>query len=342
VAISKWTQNFRYRVLDAAKDAIADLSDAKMLSGTAKTTNFAFVRRYIHEDGTFSGIHVKNVSSTKIVRHETEADDTVQIVRFVREDKKDILIANWQAHAAHAIETFRDAVSGEIPYHFRDKLLQKDDDLLVALFFGASGNINLTVRIPSLDICNANYVKTGARLGDAVLAELENLKETEAGKITVLSQYYVAPYRTVDGERVEDAKLVAAAGEHDSAEYNEMMVKYGFNSRYEVSTLISLGNNQGKNGKIMLRTIAFGDLTFAAVPYEMFDTNGMEVKSASPYKTTFILATTNGSHGYMPSEIAVRNGGYEVYTSIYKYGTAEKIVGELLEMLGKMKTGSSE
>jgi hypothetical protein len=92
----------------------------------------------------------------------------------------------------------------------------------------------------------------------------------------------------------------------------------------------------------MLRTIAFGDLAFAAVPYEMFDTNGMEVKSASPYKTTFILATTNGSHGYMPSEIAVRNGGYEVYTSIYKYGTAEKIVGELLEMLGKMKTGSSE
>ena len=337
VAIAKWTQDFRYRVLDAAKDAIADLSDAKMLSGMAKTTNFAFVRRYIHEDGTFSGIHVKNKSTTKVVRHETEADDTAQIVRFVREDKKDILIANWQAHAAHAIETFRDAVSGDIPYHFREKLQQKDDDLLVALFFGASGNINLTVKIPSLDICGANYRKVGARLADAVYGELENLKEIDAGKINILSSYCVSPYRDVSKEQVENAKLVTAAGEPGSAEYEEMLVKYGFNSKYEVNTVISLGSRQGQNGRIMLRTIAFGDLAFAAVPYEMFDTNGMEVKSASPYKTTFILATTNGSHGYMPSEVAVKNGGYEVYTSNYKYGTAEKVVGELLEMLGKMK-----
>lgn len=336
-AIVKWTSLFRGQVIEAAVAAIADLSSAKMLSGVAKTTNYAFVRRYIHEDGSFSGIHVKNTSPTKIVAHESEADDTVQIVRFVREDKKDILIANWQAHAAHAIIKYRDAVAGDIPYHFRKRIEEKNDDLLVALFFGASGNINLTPKIQSRNMFNADYVKVGTFLAAEVCEQLENLREMETGKISVLSAYCVSPYREVSKEEVERAELALAAGEPGSAEYEEALVKYGFNSRYEVNTVISLSNRQGKNGEILLRTIAVGDLAFAAVPYEMFDTNGMEVKSNSPYKMTFILATTNGSQGYMPSAIAVPNGGYEVYTSSYKYGTAEKVVGKLLDMLDEMK-----
>ena len=336
-AIVKWTSLFRSQAIEAAVAAIADLSSAKMLSGVAKTTNYAFVRRYIHEDGSFSGIHVKNVSQTKIVAHETEADDTVQIVRFVRDGKKDILIANWQAHAAHAIIKYGDAVAGDIPYHFRKRIEEKDDDLLAALFFGASGNINLTPKIQSRNMCNADYVKVGTFLAATVYDQLEELSEMKTDRISVLSSYCVAPYRDVSSEEVERAELVLAAGEPGSAEYEEALVKYGFNSRYEVSTVISLSERQGKNGEIMLRTIAVGDLAFAAVPYEMFDTNGMEVKTGSPYKMTFILATTNGSQGYMPSAIAVPNGGYEVYTSSYKYGTAEKVVGKLLEMLNEMK-----
>lgn len=341
-AIVKWTSLFRLQTIEAAVAAIADLSSAKMLSGVAKTTNYAFVRRYIHEDGSFSGIQVKNISQTKIVAHETEADDTVQIVRFVRDDKKDILIANWQAHAAHAIIKYGDAVAGDIPYHFRKRLEEKDDDLLAALFFGASGNINLTPKIQSRNMCNADYVKVGTFLAAAVYGQLENLCEMETGKISALSSYCVAPYREVSSEEVDRAELVLAAGEPDSAEYEEALVKYGFNSKYEVNTVISLSGRQGQNGEMMLRTVAVGDLAFAAVPYEMFDTNGMEVKTGSPYKMTFILATTNGSQGYMPSAIAVPNGGYEVYTSSYKYGTAEKVVAKLLDMLDEMKNTASK
>ena len=44
--LSSWTGKMSVYVAQAAKDAIADLSDATMFIGDAKSTNLAFVRRY--------------------------------------------------------------------------------------------------------------------------------------------------------------------------------------------------------------------------------------------------------------------------------------------------------
>ena len=42
---------FANKMVEAAKTAIADLTDAEMYYGTAKTTGMAWVRRWVHEDG---------------------------------------------------------------------------------------------------------------------------------------------------------------------------------------------------------------------------------------------------------------------------------------------------
>ena len=65
----------------------------------------------------------------------------------------------------------------------------------------------------------------------------------------------------------------------------------------------------------------------------MFDTNGMQLKEASPLDMTFVLTNANGWAAYIPSADAVLHGGYEVYTTKYVFGTAEKVVEELLSML---------
>ena len=78
-----------------------------------------------------------------------------------------------------------------------------------------------------------------------------------------------------------------------------------------------------------------GDLAFVSAPFEMFDTTGMYIKENSPYEMTFIMTCTNGSFGYVPSENAFVNGGYEVYTSRFVKGTAEKAADILLELIKK-------
>ena len=52
---------------------------------------------------------------------------------------------------------------------------------------------------------------------------------------------------------------------------------------------------------------------------------------------TFVLTCAGGAGGYVPAAGAVPHGGYEVYTTSYEFGTAEKVVTELLAMLEKLE-----
>ena len=63
----------------------------------------------------------------------------------------------------------------------------------------------------------------------------------------------------------------------------------------------------------------------------------MEVKNASPYKTTFVCAYTNGHNGYIPSALAYSHGEYEVYCSMYEAGTGELFSNEMIKILNKLK-----
>ena len=83
--------------------------------------------------------------------------------------------------------------------------------------------------------------------------------------------------------------------------------------------------------------VSIGDIAFAAAPYEMFDTNGVEIRNASPFNMTFICAYTNGHMGYIPSALAFPHGGYEVYVSRFVSGTAETTVNTIVSMLQENK-----
>jgi hypothetical protein len=79
--------------------------------------------------------------------------------------------------------------------------------------------------------------------------------------------------------------------------------------------------------------ISIGDISFVWCGYEMFDTNGMEIKAATPDKMTFILAYTGDALGYIPSINSVPNGSYEVYATDFKYGTGEEVAQKLIKLL---------
>ena len=127
--------------------------------------------------------------------------------------------------------------------------------------------------------------------------------------------------------------------------------EYGCESIKEVNSIISRNDdkNYGATRDHLLGAISFGDLAFIAAPYEMFDTNGMQIKTGSPFEMTFIITNAGGAGAYVPSEQAVKNGGYEVYTAVDEFatydkdgnvvtkGTAERMVDKFIEMLNEHK-----
>jgi hypothetical protein len=327
--LNKWKELY-YKAIDTAiAEALADLKPTTAEIGTAKTTGFAFVRRYIMEDGSFKGIHTNN-PSTAYKEHETEADDTMQVIRFNRTDAKDIVMVNWQAHPAHAIDMFPNMITSDFVHYFR-KGAEEQYDINFAFFQGASGNINLHSYVKGKKIYN-NYMQVGLAL-PAVLGEaLENMTPVSLGKIKAERVDFDVTVNHADDHLYD--KALEVNKEKDATKQKELIAKYGFQSKYEASSIITR-YNYGVTETFSLSAISFGDLGFASTPYEMFDTNGMEVKDGSPFKMTFVCSCTNGSWSYVAADHAYENGGYEVYNCKFVRGTAEAVVGELLRLLNK-------
>ena len=109
-------------------------------------------------------------------------------------------------------------------------------------------------------------------------------------------------------------------------------------SSLQYETSVYDGRWDGGIKKVNFSAFTIGDIGFAAAPYEMFDTNGKEVRDASPCKMTFVCSLTNGGFGYVPSAYAYPHGAYEVEISGFKQGSGEEFAQELVRLLNLCKS----
>ena len=87
---------FFKRVTDAAGFAIADLKEAKLFVATGDAKEVSYIRRFVMKDGT-SKMYPKK-DDPDVVRADGTPDETVQLLKIVREGGHDIAIVNFQTH----------------------------------------------------------------------------------------------------------------------------------------------------------------------------------------------------------------------------------------------------
>lgn len=88
-------------VMSSVYIALQDRKPSKIRIGTTEAKGLTFVRRYLCNDGSLVGVGNPINQEFDIACHETQADEQVQLVRFVREEGKDILLCQWQSHGDH-------------------------------------------------------------------------------------------------------------------------------------------------------------------------------------------------------------------------------------------------
>ena len=89
---------------------------------------------------------------------------------------------------------------------------------------------------------------------------------------------------------------------------------------------------------ITINALCVGDLAFALAPYEMFDTNGMEIKANSPFMMTMVLTLANqGSIGYLPTRMSFEHGSYAADTCRFSPGIGEALAEEFVKLLNQIK-----
>lgn len=346
-AIGKYIPEYIAGIAKAAADAMADRSPATMETGVGYTEGLNFVRHYTTSAGTLYGDNLTLPNGATITGHTSEPDNEIQLICFKRaaEDKKDILAVNWQAHAKldSSGETAegqanRPRLSADYVGAVRD-YVETNTDCLFAFYLGAAGNLNANSKMAAENVSTECKV-FGKALGNHILEGMKSLAPVETGVVKAVQRKVLIPI-----DHSEDALAAEAAQVYNHwKETNDyagaMKLAEGteIKSPYHAMSIVSRSQNTSKGRNIEMNAIRIGSVGFITAPYEMFDTNGMAIKDASPFDTTFIMTCSNGHNDYIAAAYAFENGGsYEVHNRVFAKGTAEDLQNQYIAMLNELK-----
>jgi len=196
------------KTVDAAVAALADLSPATM-SGTYTRVEekISCVRHYLLSDGTYMGEKVGSVPKTELIGHTRQPDNLLQMVKFSREGKKDIVMMNWQAHYLGSKLDYN-AITADYPGVAR-AYVEKELDCQSIFIVGASGNLNSWSQFPDeLDV--TYHTELGQLLGEKI-AEMDNhLTPLRADDVQVKAVLRPTPTKN-DPAITEDVPLYAVS-----------------------------------------------------------------------------------------------------------------------------------
>jgi hypothetical protein len=230
-----WVQK---KMVEAATLALEDLKPARMFTGTTQTKGLNFVRHYVLESGGIKGDNYGDLDDSPIVGHTSEADPTMQLVRFSREGGKDVFLVNWQTHPHRAGGAAKPDVTADIVGSMREKM-ESQLDCLMAYFSGGSGNINPKSRIPEENI-TADYLEQGYALADCALAAVPFMQEAALGKLRACQVLYPSKVNHTQDHLLEAAQKIV----QDWKETNDHLaalkagVPYGIHSPYHAGCII--------------------------------------------------------------------------------------------------------
>lgn len=305
---SAYQEYWQAALVRAAGEALADLAPVKETGiGAIEVEHMNWVRHWRTAEGVMAGV---NFAAGTHMGTTEFADPDLQLIRFAREGRKDVVMLNWQAHATSASsggiafgKANRAHISADYPGYLRRFMERQDDGILVAYYNGACGNVVLNSRDRTM-LPYRRYTETpaliGERLGRYALKALERLTPVETGAVQSLRQQHTA-----------------------------ISVKEGEITREFEQDAVSVGSA----------------LAFVTAGYEMFNCHGKTVKARSPFGMTFVLSNTQGNN-YVPSFQAAHYGilgpaqrtAFEAGSVACRVasGTGEDLVDGMIGLLGRL------
>ncbi len=322
------------RFADVAKMAVDDMSEAVPCTAEAQAVrDIAFVRRYWLEDGTVA----TNPSSKgpKPVRRCDESDNTVRLIRFKREGKKDIAYVNFSTHP--------DVISGcklsaDWPGFVR-RFVEKEQDALCLCVVGCQGDSNhcdyfkpategegcmfpVGKRYPHSEYMGRSIADTVALIWDKTVA---HTGETVFGGFEVV-------YNKTNTEGEE--KYAEQKQFYDDYEAGKFEKAPHITQLAYAKRIIGLRTSPIYRA-VPVTVLGLGDIAFVGFGGEPFTDYTHQSHAVAQGKTVFCSCCTNGYEGYLPHARAFEEGGYEASSSFFTPCLEEQCIEAVATMVKK-------
>ena len=313
----------------AAQLALEDRAPAKLMAAKKDFPGWNNTRHVRLENGVVAGYNWKSFQSP-IAELFGPADSQMVLIKFAREEKKDIVLINWQGHPDCSKDIGFELIAPSYPGPLRDTV-ETGSGCLVAFFTGADGNMIIDQKVFFPDRAHKlGWRRYGVKIGTLALELMEELKEVEGSGIATKRCIVQTDVDHSWDHMVPQADEVYKLWkETDKPTGDALGKKYDFSSVYQARAI----RDRAKMGEhIELETNAFrvGGVGFTTGTYEMFAESGIQVKEGSPYEFTFLLT---GNSGYIPAERNFEYRCYEADTGFWAKGTAEMLAENYIQML---------
>jgi len=227
---------------------------------------------------------------------EKPCDHEVNVVRFDDLNNNTLAVfVNWPCHGtASGQENYE--ITGDWPgAAARYIKKQSGEDKVVAITAGASGDIN-PIYGPGKNFDEIEAV--GFHVGRAAWETCNNITTYPVESIDAIYSSITLPGKKACKDRYPQ-------------------------SSYE----------SGPDVEIRLTTFKIGDVVLAGISGEVMNEIGSNIKKQSPYTSTIVVTHCNGSSGYICTDKAFPEGGYEVMVTHLMPGAEKPLTEKILQMI---------
>ncbi len=305
---------------DVAEMAIADMEESVVEIGSKETSEpIAFIRRYMMKNGRVRTN--PHGALEDIVGPSETPDNTVRLVKFKREGKKDIALVNFQTHPdVVGLEKFSWDWCGYVRL-FVEQDIDNTHCILMNGFQGDSNHVNF---MGEQRRGHEHSIRMGRIIADAVIAMWNDTKEKQLDYIKSGVSIVYNKTRTDGIEHLEECKKLLAEHTGDTKTKTESGISY-----VEADRIVNMVNTAPLFQKIPATVIDMGDIAIIGLAGEAFTNYAADVRAIYPDKFILTSCSMNGYEGYLPTTKAFELGGYEVVTSPFSSTIEEDCMKEI-------------
>ncbi len=264
-------------------------------------------------------------------------DPDALVVRF--ETPEGQAVATLIAYACHPVVLCEDnlELSADFPYFVRRHVEQSSGGLALYLN-GACGNLNPRQRG---DFVVAQEI--GEEIATAALAALKGAPRKQPAMVTGGWMKVQCPARPLPSlaaaERYVEVTQRAMAGHPNVDNYERRRLraeaeraKQQLHRHQYVDRRLELLRAENRQISAIVQVLAVGEVVLLGFPGEMFVELGLSAKGRYRRPYCGVVGYTNELIGYVPTESAYREGGYEVDSALVGPGAGERLVEAVVSL----------
>jgi len=317
------------RLCDAAVAALQDCRPVQqILAHEGCCLGITYPRRIKMKDGRYQTWGI--TGDPQIEGFAGPYDETMRLVRILREDADELVLVNFQSHPDNVSSTM---ISADFPGFLRSRVEQARAGTKCVYFNGAEGELIVHNYISDNNIPKYTRARwAGHVLAEYALAYMDLARPVEGDGVSYAASVLTSRTKR-DPAKMPEALRIIHIHEHGN-ELEELGPDWVATPLVaEAYMRKRLEENQQDTVDIPLGAVAAGGLAFLGVAGEPFSMLGKQMRDGSPYPVTFVCCLTNGIEGYYSTAEAYDQDGYEPRSSRYPKGIGERITQAAIELL---------